>query len=158
MVPAPVQPGGPKLLVGGQGEAAARRAATLADGYYAATNYADELLRAQCARYLAHLPEGRSPTIAVNRLCVVDTSADRVRAATEEFGVVTRYYSSRGLWNIGGSPDGPSPVLAGSFDEVGERLERYRAWGVTQVQLRLLPVGASYRTAGRTLRLLSELI
>jgi alkanesulfonate monooxygenase SsuD/methylene tetrahydromethanopterin reductase-like flavin-dependent oxidoreductase (luciferase family) len=158
VVPAPMQPGGPKLLVGGQGEAAARRAATLADGYYAATNYSDELLRAQSARYRAHLPEGRTPTIAVNRLCLVDTSTARIRSATEEFGEVTRYYTSRGLWNIGGSSDGSSPVLAGSPEEVAERLEQYRDWGVAQVQLRLLPAGASYRTAARTLQLLSELI
>ncbi len=154
--PAPVQAGGPRLLVGGHGAPAARRAATVGDGYYAATNYSDELLREQCARYLAQLPEGRRPVIAVNRLCLMGISDVHIKAAQAEFGQVTRYYTDRELWNIGGRPDGDGPVLAGTPDQVAERLEHYRDWGVTHVQLRLLPEGASHQTATRTLALLAE--
>ncbi|WP_433461792.1 LLM class flavin-dependent oxidoreductase [Spirillospora sp. CA-128828] len=155
-VPGPYRPGGPELLVGGQGEAAARRAARTADGYYAATNYSDRLLSEQCARYLAYLPEGRSSTIAVNRLCLVaEDPATALDQAERAFGRVRDYYHSRGLWNIGADAGDPSPWLVGTPETVAGRLERYRNWGVTHVQLRLLPDGTPPDTAGNTLDLMA---
>lgn len=155
-VPPPYRAGGPELLVGGQGEAAARRAARSADGYYSATNYSDRLLRRQCSRCLAHLPAGQSFTIAVNRLCLVaEDSAEAHLLAEQAFGRVRDYYAGHGIWNIGAETGDPSPWLVGSPEEVARRLEQYRSWGVTHVQLRLLPEGALSDTAERTLDLLA---
>ncbi|MFG2005084.1 LLM class flavin-dependent oxidoreductase [Spirillospora sp. NPDC048911] len=156
VVPPHYRPTGPKLLVGGQGDAAARRAARSADGYYAATNYSDRLLRSQCANYQGHLTEGQPATITVNRLCLIaEDSAEAHHQAEQTFKNIRSYYTNAGLWNIGATTDDPEPWLVGTPKEVSKHLEQYREWGVTHVQLRLLPTDAPHN-ATRTLDLLAD--
>lgn len=160
LVPAPARRTGPGLLIGGSGAPAVRRAVHAADGYYAATQYSDELLRTQCENYLAALPEGREPRIAVNRLCLLASDAQeaRTRAADEMSGVMG-FYRSMGQWNLGGADDtGLGPALIGSPEEIIDRLRTYRDWGVTEVQLRITPLDTAQRTSMRTLDLLGEQI
>ncbi|MFB6785080.1 LLM class flavin-dependent oxidoreductase [Streptomyces olivaceus] len=154
VAPPPLQPGGPRLLIGGQGEAAVRRASTVGDGWYCATNYSDTLLRTQCARLRDH-PSRTRTAISVNRLCLVGGSDAELGAAGKAFADVTGYYTRRGLWNAGAAAGDPPPVLVGTPDDVLERLGVYGAWGVTHVQLRVLPAGVSPATAVRSIRLLA---
>ncbi|MBY8861146.1 LLM class flavin-dependent oxidoreductase [Nocardia sp. CA2R105] len=153
-VPAPHQPGGPPILVGGKGIAPARRAAALGDGYYAATNYSDRLLFDQAAAYLAASPA--RPRIAVNRLCIVDTDGDRARRNAEGLAKVLGYYRSRSAWNIGRADGAGEPLLIGTPAQVAARLRDYRAHGITQVQARVAPVGLSVDVARRTVSTLGE--
>jgi alkanesulfonate monooxygenase SsuD/methylene tetrahydromethanopterin reductase-like flavin-dependent oxidoreductase (luciferase family) len=158
--PLPFREGGPRILVGGSQRAATQRAATLAHGYYAATNYSDALLRTQASGYLHQLSAGQLGTVAVNRLCIVDSNGDRARFnATHMFARVTDYYRTRCLWNVGApvaSEAERSPIVAGNPKEVLGRLSEYQSWGVSQVQVRVAPRGVSAEVAHRTLDLLGK--
>ncbi|MEQ3550794.1 LLM class flavin-dependent oxidoreductase [Pseudonocardia nematodicida] len=153
-VPAPYRAGGPPVLVGGSGAAAVHRAVSAAAGYYAATNYSDRVLQAQAAAYRA---AGGTGTVAANRICFVDTDGDRARHhAAEHLAPLRRYYTSRGLWDVGAADGDPEPVLVGSPDEVLARLRAHRRAGVTQVQVRAAPHGVPADVARRTVALLGE--
>lgn len=158
--PAPYQPGGPPLLVGGRGAAAVRRAAGTGDGYYAATNYSDRLLARQVTAYRAAASDaaGRGPgQVAVNRVCLVAADGDRARRLAERhLGPLLHYYRSRGAWDIGRADGDPEPVLVGSPAEVLARLRAYQDLGVTQVQARIVPAGMPPEVVQETLRLLGE--
>ncbi len=169
--PGPVQPGGPPILVGGFSEAAAVRAATAGDGWYAATGYSDDLVRTQAARYLERLPAGRKPLVAANRLCLIaaDRATARARAA-RQFREVYDFYGALGAWNLPVVYD-PSatpttentvgdaaPVLVGTPDDVLTHLRRYRDWGVTDVHLRMAPVATSAETTLETIAHVAERI
>lgn len=160
-VPSPYRPGGPPILIGGRGPVAARRAATLADGYYAATNYSDRLLATQSAAYLqavADAPEtGATPRIAVNRVCIVDSDGAAARRhAAEHLARLYHYYRSLEAWDIGRADTDPEPVLAGTPTEVLDRLRRYRSLGVTHVQVRITPAGMPEEVARHTVAELGE--
>lgn len=160
-VPAPYRTGGPPILVGGRGQTAARRAATLADGYYAATNYSDRLLATQSAAYLqavAEAPEtGSGPRIAVNRVCIVDSDSSAARAhAAEHLARLYHYYRSLKAWDIGRADADPEPVLVGTPTEILARLRHYRSLGVTQVQARIAPAGMPGEVVRRTIAELGE--
>jgi alkanesulfonate monooxygenase SsuD/methylene tetrahydromethanopterin reductase-like flavin-dependent oxidoreductase (luciferase family) len=160
-VPAPYRPGGPPVLIGGRGPVAARRAAALAEGYYAATNYSDRLLAAQSATYLqalADVPEtGSAPWIAVNRVCIVDSDGARARRHAEEhLARLYHYYRSLKAWDIGREDGDPEPVLAGTPTDILDRLRHYRSVGVTQVQARIAPSGMPEEVARRTVAELGD--
>jgi alkanesulfonate monooxygenase SsuD/methylene tetrahydromethanopterin reductase-like flavin-dependent oxidoreductase (luciferase family) len=159
-VPGPVQAGGPRILVGGRTTASVRRAAALADGYYGATNYTDELLLDQAAAYW-ELRGGQRPEssgeVATTRLCLVHDDPSTARALAERyFGPVVDYYTSRHAW-IGRC--GPSEVelpLVGSPDDVLDAIDRYRQAGVTSVQLRVAPQGIPPEVARRSIDLVGS--
>jgi alkanesulfonate monooxygenase SsuD/methylene tetrahydromethanopterin reductase-like flavin-dependent oxidoreductase (luciferase family) len=156
VAPMPVQPGGPRLLIGGRTAAAAARAARIGDGYYAATNYTDALLAAQVAAYRAArgsaAPEG---IVAVTRFCLLaDTTADAHALAAQHFASTLGYYTDRKAW---AHPDGvgdPELALVGSPADALASLRRYADLGVTSVQLRVAPLGTPPAVAHRTLELL----
>jgi alkanesulfonate monooxygenase SsuD/methylene tetrahydromethanopterin reductase-like flavin-dependent oxidoreductase (luciferase family) len=154
-VPQPVSPGGPRLLVGGATAASARRAAELADGWCAATNYSDRLLARQATAYR---DRGGTGDVVANRLCLVHPDGDTARALADRyFAPVVEYYSRRGLWRS--TPDDPAPdpaALVGTPAEVAADLRRYADLGVTELNLRVAPFGTPPEVARRTLELASS--
>ncbi len=153
-VPGPA--GRPRLLVGGGTAASVRRAAELADGYYAATNYSDRLLAHQAAAYREH---GATGDVVANRLCVIHPDGDTARALAGQYLTpVLGYYTDRGLWKS--TPDDPAPgvsALVGTPAEVGSALRRYADAGVTAINLRVAPHGTPPDVARRTIELAASL-
>lgn len=159
-IPPPVRRGGPRILVGGKVAASARRAATLADGFYGATNYCDDLLIKQAAAYWSHRggrPGGTGGVVATTRFCVVHEDAATARElAARHLKAATDYYTERGSWM---GADGPAELelpMVGTPDEIDATLARYVRAGVTSVQLRVAPFGTPPEVARHTLDLVGR--
>jgi alkanesulfonate monooxygenase SsuD/methylene tetrahydromethanopterin reductase-like flavin-dependent oxidoreductase (luciferase family) len=152
---APGPAGQPRLLVGGGTDASVRRAAGLADGYYAATNYSDRLLARQAAAYRAH---GGSGDVVANRLCLLHPDSATARELAGRYlSPVLGYYTGRGLWKS--TPDDPAPgvsALVGTPADLAAAVRRYADAGVTAVNLRVAPYGTPPDVARRTLELASS--
>ncbi|MEO3829153.1 LLM class flavin-dependent oxidoreductase [Actinomadura sp. B10D3] len=158
VAPPPARPGGPPMFLGGRTRAAATRAATLGDGYYAATNYGDELLAARAAEYW-DARGGAGGEVAVTRLCLVAEDADQARESAERhFASVLNYYTARRAWSGPDGPVTPEFPLVGSPADVAAALRRYASAGVTSVQLRVAPHGTPPEVARRTLRLVGTAV
>ncbi|MFC7277285.1 LLM class flavin-dependent oxidoreductase [Paractinoplanes rhizophilus] len=155
-IPPPARRGGPRILVGGKVAASARRAATLADGFYGATNYGDDLLIKQAAAYWSCRGE-RPGTVATTRFCVVHEDAATARElAARHLTAATGYYTARGSW-LGA--DGPAELelpMVGTPDEIDATIDRYVRAGVTSVQLRVAPAGTPPEVARHTLDLVGR--
>jgi alkanesulfonate monooxygenase SsuD/methylene tetrahydromethanopterin reductase-like flavin-dependent oxidoreductase (luciferase family) len=151
--------GVPPILVGGAGERAIERAVEFGDGYYAATNYSDDLLRVQAERYRLGAA-GRAGTVAVNRLCLLDDDRERARRHARGYlDPVRETYVGLRAWDVGRDPaaaTGP-PVLVGTPEDVASRLARYASWGVTRVNLRIASLGTPLEVSLRTLALAGRL-
>jgi alkanesulfonate monooxygenase SsuD/methylene tetrahydromethanopterin reductase-like flavin-dependent oxidoreductase (luciferase family) len=161
VAPPPARPGGPPMLLGGRTRAAALRAATVGDGYYAATNYGDDLLAARAAEYWDARggSAGSAGEVAVTRLCLVAEDAGRAReAAGQYFASVVRYYTGRRAWFGLNGPETPRFPLVGTPEEVVAALRRYASSGVTSVQLRVAPYGTPPEVARRTLELVGKAV
>lgn len=159
-VPAPVQPGGPKILVGGKATASVRRAATLADGYYGATNYTDDLLVKQAAAFWTlrgGQPDEVTGEVATTRFCLVhEDPATAQDLADQCFKAATDYYTARNAW---AGADGPAQIelpLVGSPDQINESIRRYAEAGITSLQLRVAPHGTPPEVARHTLTLVGK--
>lgn len=159
-VPPPVRPGGPRILVGGKVPASARRAATLADGFYGATNHRDDLLIKQAAAYWscrAGRPGTTAGTVATTRFCVVHEDAATARElAARHLSAATGYYTERNLWLGADGPAEPEFPLVGTPDDIDATLARYALAGVTSVQLRVAPYGMPPEVARHTLDLVGR--
>ncbi|MDN5853634.1 MAG: LLM class flavin-dependent oxidoreductase, partial [Actinomycetia bacterium] len=160
VVPPPVQPGGPKILVGGKTAASVRRAATLADGYYGATNYTDDLLVSQATAFWSRRggrPDEVTGEVATTRFCLVHEDPATARnLAGQYFKAATDYYTARNAW---AGADGPGKIelpLVGSPDQVNESIRRYAEAGVTSLQLRVAPHGTPREVAQHTLTLVGN--
>jgi len=155
-IPPPVQRGGPRILVGGKVAASARRAATLADGFYGATNYCDDLLIKQSAAYWS-CRGGAGGVVATTRFCVVHEDAATARElAACHLKAATDYYTERGSWM---GVDGPAELelpMVGTPDEIDATIARYVRAGVTSVQLRVAPFGTPPDVARHTLDLVGR--
>ncbi|TDE45172.1 LLM class flavin-dependent oxidoreductase [Nonomuraea mesophila] len=155
-IPPPVQRGGPRILVGGKVAASARRAATLADGFYGATNYRDDLLIKQSAAYRSYRG-GTGGVVATTRFCVVHENAATARElAARHLKAATGYYTERGAWM---GADGPAELelpMVGTPDEIDATIARYVRAGVTSVQLRVAPYGTPPEVARHTLDLVGR--
>lgn len=156
-IPQPVQTGGPKILVGGKTAASVRRAADLADGFYGATNYTDDLLLKQSANFWSRRGAGGNGVVATTRFCLVHDDPSQARALAERhFSAATDYYSDRDAWMGVGGRGAPELPLVGSPDEVNESIRRYADAGVTSVQLRVAPHGTPPDVAHHTISLIGN--
>ncbi len=161
-MPGPVQSGGPKILVGGKTAASVRRAATLADGYYGATNYTDELLFGQAAAYWSMRDDrltADAGAVATTRLCLVhEDPATAQELADRYFTSVVDYYTKRKAWAGANGPGRVELPLVGSTAQVTESIRRYARAGVTSIQLRVAPHGTPPDIARRTIELVGDQI
>lgn len=151
--PLPLTDGGPPIWWGGTANGAIRRAATLADGWYAATQYPRHDVARLVARYRELRPAAAGPgAVAVNRMALLhDTREAALAAFGEAFTALANIYAGFGIRAADGSAISPSPdilehiadevLLLGSPDDVNEQVERYATAGVTNIQLRVRPAG-----------------
>ncbi|GLY94119.1 LLM class flavin-dependent oxidoreductase [Actinoplanes sp. NBRC 103695] len=155
-IPPPLQRGGPQILVGGKVPASARRAATLADGFYGATNYCDDLLFKQSTAYWS-CRGGSGGVVATTRFCVVHEDAATARElAARHLKAATDYYTARGSWLGAGGPAELELPMVGTPDEIDTTIDRYARAGVTSVQLRVAPFGTPPEVARHTLDLVGR--
>jgi len=172
--PLPVQTGGPPLLTGGLAGVSARRAALLADGYYAATQYHLEEVRRQARRYHEEVAAAGRPagTIAMNRLLfLADSREQAFREGGEYVTSVLRRYASMGAikHQQNGqleSVDRADPhildrvlgrvALVGTPEDAVGWLREYEAAGVTRVLLRVRPADMPPPLVQQTVTLAGE--
>ncbi len=156
--PLPLTEGGPPIWWGGTANRAIARAATLSDGWYAATQYPLRDIGPLAARYRAQLPSSAEGMVAVNRMAMLHDSRESALAAFgEAFTSLANIYAGFGMRAADGSSISPSAdildqiadevLLLGSPDEVNAQIERYASAGVTQLQLRVRPAGVSLDAA-----------
>ncbi len=118
MSPRPVRPGGPPIWVGGSSRVAIRRAALMADGW---------------------LPQG-PPRIGMSRALEIIRSERSAAGLPEQFDVgITGgpVFVGQPTFDVG------EYALAGSPEQIAERLRRYVAKGINQIQLQFMGVDAA---------------
>jgi len=166
--PLPLQPGGVPILVGGLSPRAARRAASLADGYYAATQYNRDDVAQQVRRYRQALSDSGKPAdrplVAINRLCAVADS--REQALRESGPYVASVLSGYARMRANPRLDAADPQLlehaleqvwlCGSPEQVRDQIEEYVAAGITRFELRVAPAEIPYELAAQTVTLIGE--
>jgi alkanesulfonate monooxygenase SsuD/methylene tetrahydromethanopterin reductase-like flavin-dependent oxidoreductase (luciferase family) len=171
--PAPIQPGGPPIWVGGKIGRSTRRAAELGDGYLAGTHFGLGMVRKQIAGYRTALRvAGKDPTsgrVSVNRIVVLAASAEQAWAdAAPYLEKLLRKYAAmkmfKGAGELAAADRGDlvalkraaqGMCLVGTPDDVIGELGAYADAGVDQVQIRPAPGGMSVELATRTIELAS---
>lgn len=131
MRPRPVQRPRPPIWVGGRAEAALRRAATLADGWFP-SQATLEVFAAGSARVreLAAAAGRPDPRFAINMFVSVDRDGDLAREVVRD-GLAHRFKGEDALLGS---------TIAGSPAEVAGRMRAYMDLGVSAFDLKLLPV------------------
>ncbi len=129
--PRPVQRPRPPLWVGGRAEAALRRAATLADGWFP-SQATVEVMTAGTARVreLASAAGRPEPHFAVNMFVACDRDGDLARDVIRD-GLGHRFKGEEALFDS---------TFAGTPADVVARMRRYTAIGVSAFDMKLLPV------------------
>lgn len=172
--PSPVQPGGPPIWVGGRVKSSVRRAAELADGWYAATQYHLDVIRRQAAHYREHLAahgkDLNKAVVAVNRTTFVAETDEQARREGRPYvsHVLDSYRSFRALTDSEGNTYPPEMDLfeklgeefyfCGSPETVAASIDKYVEAGVTRFHLRVSMGDLPLRYAERTVRLLGEAV
>jgi alkanesulfonate monooxygenase SsuD/methylene tetrahydromethanopterin reductase-like flavin-dependent oxidoreductase (luciferase family) len=130
LYPKPVQRPRPPIWVGGRAEAAIRRAATLADGWFPSQASVRVLAEGrEVARRLAAEAGRPEPVFGVNMFAVVDRDGEAARAAVRD-GLGHRFRSEDGLLGA---------TIAGTPDEVVARMLEYVSAGCSVFDLKFLP-------------------
>lgn len=131
MRPRPVQRPRPPIWVGGRAEAALRRAALLADGWFP-SQATLEVVAAGSARVreLAADAGRPDPSFAINMFVAVDGDGDRAREVVRD-GLAHRFKGEDALFGS---------TITGSPADVVGRMRAYMELGVSAFDLKLLPV------------------
>jgi len=147
-VPRPVQQPYPQILVAANGDAAIRRAATIADGWLISTRSTYSVIAKQVEVYReAAAAAGRKPIIWAWRdaYCAKDwnTAIETVRPALESF-----YADRARLGHDRDLPQGDSltgslddivrrRLIIGSPDDCAKQIEMYKALGIENISMRM---------------------
>lgn len=131
MRPQPVQRPRPPIWVGGRAEAARRRAAVLADGWFP-SQASVEVLAAGRTSLLAFAAEAGRPTprCAVNLFISVDRDGEAARDVVRD-GLGHRFQSEETLW---------ASTIAGTPQDLRERMRAYVDAGCSAFDLKILPL------------------
>lgn len=164
--PLPLQAGGPQLLVGGGVPASARRAARLADGWYASSAYSRARIASLATAYSDAL-EDTNGIVAINRLTVLsrDREVGRALGVTHAGRIINAYDAVGALDDSGrASPPGTigldaalgaTSIIGGAEDAIAA-LADFARIGVTDVQFRVSPQDTPREVSLETIRVLSE--
>ena len=120
--PKPAQPGGPPVWIGGNSEAALRRAATVADGWHADDAPIDQLKAKGDSVRAQAKAAGRSVEVSLRRTVDMRSAA----AAAGRLPGPAQGGSPAGRW-----PGASAGALAGSVDEVRSEVAQAAQAGVT---------------------------
>lgn len=163
--PAPDQPGGPPLLIGGGTARSVVRAARLGDGWYASSGYTRARIAKLAVGYARAADEyGVDPTarsVVANRITFVSSSREMARdRAQVPLGVLVDRYRQIGTVEPEIAAD-PSTlwrelVLWGNPKDVRLAVAALMDIGVTSIQFRVCPEGISTRDAVESMRLLAQ--
>jgi probable F420-dependent oxidoreductase len=130
LYPKPVQRPRPPIWVGGRAEAAIRRAATLADGWFPSQASVEVLAAGRATALRLAEDAGRpEPVFGVNMFAALDQNGVEARAVIRD-GLGDRFRSEAGMFES---------TIAGTPDEVVERLLAYAAVGCSVFDLKFLP-------------------
>jgi alkanesulfonate monooxygenase SsuD/methylene tetrahydromethanopterin reductase-like flavin-dependent oxidoreductase (luciferase family) len=129
--PRPVQRPRPPIWIGGRADAALRRAALLADGWFP-SQASVEVLAAGRSRILELAEAARRPTprVAVNLFASVDHDGEAAREVIRD-GLGHRFQTEEGLFGA---------TLAGTPEQVTDRMRAYVEVGCTAFDLKILPL------------------
>lgn len=147
-VPRPIQQPHPRILVAANGDAAIRRAATIADGWLISTRSTYSVIAKQVEIYRdACAAVGRKPVIWAWRdaYCAKDwtTAIETVRPALESFYADRAQLGHDRDLPQGDSLSGPlenivrSRLIIGSPDECAKQIEMYKALGIENISMRM---------------------
>ncbi len=131
LFPKPVSQPRPPIWIGGRSEAAQDRAARRADGWYPSQPPVDVLAAGRERTEATAAEAGRpAPELAINIFVAVDSDGERARDSMRD-ALGHRFQG-----------DGPlfEATLAGTPDEVADRMLAYRAAGATTFDLKYLPL------------------
>jgi probable F420-dependent oxidoreductase len=129
--PRPIQRPRPPIWVGGRAEAAHRRAATLADGWFPSQASVEVLAEGRARTLGIAAAAGRpAPRFAVNLFVSVDRDGDAARDVVRD-GLGHRFQTEAGLF---------ASTIAGSPEEVADRLRAYIGAGCSAFDLKILPL------------------
>ena len=172
LYPGPVQSGGPPLWVGGNIRRSLVRAAELADGWYAATEFHFEAVKRQARRYRELLKSTNDQTahgtVCVNRATLVaKTDRQAIEESQPYIGAMLGFYASIGHLKdaAGDSIDARNYAalvdeeicLVGSVESCVRRIRKYRdEAGVDHINFRVAPGDMPLELARRSITLLGE--
>jgi probable F420-dependent oxidoreductase len=130
LYPKPIQRPRPPIWVGGRADAAIRRAATLADGWFP-SQASIEVLAEGRARVLAQAAAAGRPTpvFGVNLFLAADRDAAVARDVIRD-GLGHRFRTEEGLFDA---------TISGTPAEVARRMSAYVAAGCSVFDLKMLP-------------------
>ena len=137
--PKPASSPRPPIWVGGRSEAAQDRAARLGEGWFPSQAPVDVVVagRTRVAALAASL--GRpEPSIAVNMFVAVDADRDRARDAMRA-ALAQQFQGDTALFDA---------TLAGTPDDVRDRMQAYVDAGVTTFDLKYLPLTVDATSVG----------
>ena len=172
--PAPVQPGGPPIWVGGKIGRSTRRAAELGDGYMASTHFGLGMVQKQIAGYRAALAAaGKDPAagrVSVNRILVLAEDVEQAWSdASASIERLLRKYAMLkmfpGAADLAAAAAGDAAAvrkaaegmcLVGTPESVAAELGAYIDAGVDQIQFRPAPGGMPASVATRTIELAGQ--
>jgi len=130
LYPKPIQRPRPPIWVGGRAEAAIRRAALLADGWFPSQASVEVLAAGRALALEVAANAGRpAPIFGVNLFVSVDRDGESARDVVRD-GLGRRFRTEEGLFEA---------TIAGSPAEVLERVRAYEAAGCSVFDLKFLP-------------------
>lgn len=170
VAPAPVQPGGPPIWIGGTINRSITRAVEFGDAWYGATQYHFEVIKRQAGLYRERMAAAgkSSPTVAINRTTFLAPTEELARSEGEPYvtNVLEFYARMKALTDAAGTPLNPKSDL---FNNVGDdvvfvgtpemciaSMQRYIDVGVTQFNFRVSMGDMPIQMVERTVRLLGE--
>jgi len=167
LVPRPARQPHPKILVAANGDAAIRRAATIADGWLISTRSTYAVIAEQVKLFReAAQAAGRTPCIWAWRdaYCAKDwrTAIETVRPALESF-----YADRARLGHDRDLPHGDSlagsledivrgRLIIGSPDDCAAQIEKYQALGIETISMRMRWEGMTSEQGMESVRLMAS--